>query len=984
MLIDAVRRQAPPPPPPPPAPPPERHVSHPVQAGETLTEISNRYQTTLPQLRDANPQIADANQLQVGQIVRVPIGVGYGTEPISVEAKPGDTLTQLAAQYQQPVDDIVGSNLHTLSDPDHIQVGQQIWIPGGYTVRPVLPEIPPPPPLSPIELKAQATDAAAQRASAAQAQYDEVSAATNGSGAALPYLRQNLADAKTALRVAVTAEVDARVQAQLPPGSLATEIHYEAAANIIMQRQQATPAAEQVLATAVAESTTVRHTATIVGAMQTKSDPKDALQLLNTAYAQASPAVQQALLADPQVRAIIDAGVSWALEPLKQDPLDQMSPLAPGFEAAERLDQLTAGLNPEIAARVVAAATPRLESATLDFADKYGITPFGSGGVTHLVTVLGRAAGTTLGDAAIERIAKLGIWDYGGVANAVAQGANPAYALALAKQPGVDEAMVMDAALQGMEIFREKIANDTTEYGKHMEELAWLVKSHGGSMTPEQLDKAIADYTAEKGPEWQARTEELRNRLADDGAKLLDQLTALQNLPPELASQQGAVDQVLEETLNDPKAHLAMSTALQTNPELTQGVRGDRLLGFFTSTGLASNAKITDQLRKLAIEVSTAYIKSNVIAGIGEFDPANPASVQRAHDAIESLRNSRLAKALGVSEDALDKAVTALRGAVPVAGESAEEMAKRLTTFNDSLGGLKGFDKTSLPGQLLRGVGLGLAGVGLLASIERAGLDPSLRNNLRVLVDSAGLGQKGAELLAGLTKADDATTLGKLGGSAASKFLGVLTAALDIWSSADAFGKGDIPSGILFGVGAGGGLLAAFGSGSIAGPIGIGLVVVSVVGLAVWNGIKEANKHEYDSDGGTSMRFLQHAGFSMAAARALVDQSGDGHSPMPLLARYAELKGLNLADPAQHQRFVDWINAMPPERLGALRDNLHNTLDDIDGDVSRFNATADDDQWVVSDTHFRPHFAYSGAAEPNSAAQLDAVLEVLELPVLSP
>jgi hypothetical protein len=269
-----------------------------------------------------------------------------------------------------------------------------------------------------------------------------------------------------------------------------------------------------------------------------------------------------------------------------------------------------------------------------------------------------------------------------------------------------------------------------------------------------------------------------------------------------------------------------------------------------------------------------------------------------------------------------------------------------------------------------------------LASIERAGLDPSLKNNLRILVDSAGLGQKGAELLAGLTKADDASALGKLGGSAASKFLGVLTAAMDVWNSAESFANGDIPSGVLYGVGAGGGLLAAFGSGSLAGPIGIGLVVVSVVGLAVWNSTKEANKHQPDSDGGVSMRFLQNAGFSEQAARALCDQTGDGVSPVPILQRYAELQGIDMGDAAERQRFVDWVNAMPPEKLGALRDSLHRTIDEFDGDAGRLQATADDDAWVVRDTKERPWFAMSGAAQPESAAQIDAVLEVLGIPVL--
>ena len=252
-----------------------------------------------------------------------------------------------------------------------------------------------------------------------------------------------------------------------------------------------------------------------------------------------------------------------------------------------------------------------------------------------------------------------------------------------------------------------------------------------------------------------------------------------------------------------------------------------------------------------------------------------------------------------------------------------------------------------------------------------------------MLVDSAGLGQKGAELLAGLSKADAESLLGRLGGSAASKFLGVVTAAMDVWTAADSFANGDIPSGVLYGVGAGGGLLAAFGSGSLAGPIGIGLVVVSVVGLGIWNGVKEANQHEPGSDGGVSLRFLQHAGFNEAAARALCDQTGDGVSPVPIVARYAELKGLDLANPAERQEFIDWVNAMPPDKLAALRDNLHRTLDEFDGDASRLPATADDDDWVVQDTLQRPWFAASGAARPESAAQIDAVLQVLELPALN-
>ena len=239
-------------------------------------------------------------------------------------------------------------------------------------------------------------------------------------------------------------------------------------------------------------------------------------------------------------------------------------------------------------------------------------------------------------------------------------------------------------------------------------------------------------------------------------------------------------------------------------------------------------------------------------------------------------------------------------------------------------------------------------------------------------------------MLVGLGKAESGSVVGKLGSAAAGKFLGVLGAGFDVWNMGESFAKGDIPSGILYGVGATGGVMAALGAGSLAGPIGIGLVVVSVIGLGIWNSVKESRKHEPDSDGGTSMRFLQHAGLSEAASRALTDQSGDGHSVMPLLNRYAELKGMKLDDPAQQKKFVEWLNTMSPEQLAALRDNLHHTADDTDGDPSRFQPTSDNDGFVVPDIANRPWFTRMGDRGPESMAQLEAQLALLQIPTLAP
>lgn len=964
-------------------PPPTHYVEHTVRRGETMKEIAARYQAPVPLLQAANPDVDDPDKIRTGQKIAVPIGPGYGTEPIEVQVAPGQTLSQLASQYKQPLRQIVEANRHGLPDPDRILVGQQIWIPGVVAPQAATPT-PTTTTATPLDTKVQATDAAVKQVQSAQKTYDDVSASTHGSGAALPYLAQNLADAKTRLDSALANELDARITAKLPPGHSATEAEYATAGAAIAQRYQGDAASSRLVGDTLKALATNRQVNAILAPARSEADPHKAMQALSSGLAKATPEVRQAVLTSFDAQALIQKAADWADQPLSEKPGNADGPQVPAMKTMLRLDQLTQGLDKDLAAQVVSQALPGFERYTRNYQRNYGSQPVGPTGMETMLKVLDRVAGTTTGNADIDRYAALGLWNEDAIRNSIAQGASPAYALALAKQPGIDSARVMQTALDGVAQFRQKISDDVGAYGKQMEELGWLVANHGGTMTPEQLDQAIDDYEKAKAPEWQAKTEQLKNTLADDGAKLMMQLEALRQLPPGLASQQGAANKAIEDALNDPKSHLALSTAFQQRPELTTGAQGDKVLDFFADAQFVSTFKLGDQARKLASEFATAHVKSTVIAKIGNFDPTDPASVARAKSAVEELRNSRFAAVLGVSQSSLNKALDAIKAEIPEGAVSEAEATKRVAKLNETLDGFKGFDKSTMAGQLLRGMGLAFAGVGFLASVTKAGADPSLKNDLKVIVDAAGLGQKGTELLVGLGKVDADSTLGKIGGSAAAKFLGVLTAGFDVWNSAESFSKGDIPAGVLYGVGAGGGLLAAFGSGSLAGPIGIGLVVVSVIGLGIWNSTKEANKHEPDNDDGASMRFLQHAGFSEAAARALCDQSGDGYSPVTILQRYAELQGLHMDRPADRQKLVDWINAMRPEQLAALRDDLHHELDRIDGDVSKFNATADDDRFVVPDTANRPWFAATGTATPKSAAQLDAVLDVLKVPELTP
>lgn len=157
--------------------------------------------------------------------------------------------------------------------------------------------------------------------------------------------------------------------------------------------------------------------------------------------------------------------------------------------------------------------------------------------------------------------------------------------------------------------------------------------------------------------------------------------------------------------------------------------------------------------------------------------------------------------------------------------------------------------------------------------------------------------------------------------------------------------------------------------------IGAGIVLVGTGIHMKYDQVKKANEYQTD----ITIGFLQHAGFSETAAQALSDQSGEGYSVLPLLERYANSRGLDLDDAADQQAFVDWINAMPADRLGVLRDNLHRSLDEVDNDLAQIPDASEDDEFFAFNNTDRPHFTYSGYATPLSMNQLDVTLDILGL-----
>ncbi len=110
----------------------ESPTTYVVEPGDTLSDIAQQFDVRLRDLQRYN-ELANPDRLRVGLELKIPPGPDV---PLRYTVRPGDSLSSIAQGHGVTTQTLV--DLNELADPDRLSVGQILLIPGSARARPAL------------------------------------------------------------------------------------------------------------------------------------------------------------------------------------------------------------------------------------------------------------------------------------------------------------------------------------------------------------------------------------------------------------------------------------------------------------------------------------------------------------------------------------------------------------------------------------------------------------------------------------------------------------------------------------------------------------------------------------------------------------------------------------------------------------------------------------------------------------------------------
>jgi len=820
------------------------------------------------------------------------------TQPASqtYTAQAHDTVTSIAQAYKVEPEELARTN--GISINTELQQNQVLTLPANVT-QPSKDDAAPTP-----QTPAQKTDAAIAAYEAAVKQ-------------GMP--TADIAQAKAAMDKAISDEIGGQIanrnagvpgEFQTPADQLINEFGQS-----ILQRHQGDAAAQSGVSSSIQS---YRFTAKANTLIPTFSGPWSAADELKQIDLQGQPPeVVDAVLADPRVQGWINDAAKDIDKPYNGAKAENYDfDPSTATQAATNLASATEGLSPELATAVTQASLPTIQKiAQLQMNTQGGAVPFQTvhgvlsslGDSPQAKAVIDQVAGYYANNRAAVNFLTADAEVHAGVKSELAGtisgefgNGNPAFAIALAEHLQATNPTAAKAALNaaegGLEQFLGKVQQDITGYKEITKELSWVVDNTRSVMTPDELEKATEDYVKSKGPQWQQQFDTAQNNIVTDARMLASGMAQLKNLPVGLRGQVPDLNQRIDNNITGSStAQKAFQFAVKNDPGMFAG-SGGNLADVMIGDGQTSKALIED--------VTKAYVAGHVLPQIDNLNPNDPASVSSARQAIDDLRNK--ARVFGISQSDMDHQVDQLNKLLnDLKTESLQDAMQgkginALGAVKDDLSAISKapFD-TGVAGFAFRTIAFGLSGAALINSAQQTTQSGQLKDALYTLALAVNTGQDGIAFMNTVNWLDSSGQLAKWGdtnevaGNLTAKFANALYGAYYLMDLADNWGN--VPKASFDGVGIAGAGVSVFGEdlglGSLAGPVGTGLLIVATVGL----GVVDARETK-DQQTKTAQQFMASGGVNADIAKTL---SNDAMQESSSVQNGLQLSGTDLRTLAQ-------------------------------------------------------------------------------------